>query len=98
MKPRKYPERTCLGCQEKREKRQMVRVVRSPDGEISIDDTGKKPGRGAYICPNIECLNAALKGKRLQKALEVEIPEAIWEELRCKMPLTIQTQADMPTH
>jgi len=63
-------------------KRELVRIVRSPQGDIDLDTTGKKPGRGAYICPEPECLKQAIKGKRLQKALEQNIPDEVLEKIR----------------
>ena len=80
--PRKIPQRTCMGCQAKKDKRELVRIVRSPEGEISVDLTGKKPGRGAYICPDLECLNKVVKSKRLERSLETTISEAIYEMLK----------------
>ena len=66
MKQKKIPQRMCVGCQEMKNKKEMIRVVRSPNGEISIDATGKKPGRGAYICSSKECFAQAYKQKRLE--------------------------------
>lgn len=80
--PRKIPQRTCMGCQAKKDKRELVRIVRSPEGEISVDLTGKKPGRGAYICPDLECLNKVVKNKRLERSLETTISEEIYEMLK----------------
>ncbi len=80
--PKKIPQRTCMGCQTKKEKRDLVRIVRSPEGEISVDLTGKKPGRGAYICPNLDCLNKVVKSKRLERSLETPISEALYEILK----------------
>lgn len=80
--PKKIPQRTCMGCQAKKEKRDLVRIVRSPEGEISVDLTGKKPGRGAYICPNLDCLNKVVKSKRLERSLETPISEALYEILK----------------
>ena len=80
--PRKIPQRTCMGCQAKKDKRELVRIVRSPEGEISVDLTGKKPGRGAYICPDLECLNKVVKSKRLERSLETTISEEIYEMLK----------------
>ncbi|WP_083453879.1 RNase P modulator RnpM [Syntrophomonas palmitatica] len=77
VKARKIPQRMCVGCREMKNKKELIRVVRSPEGEIALDLTGKKAGRGAYICPNLECLNQAVKGKRLQKALEHDIPAEV---------------------
>lgn len=81
-KVRKIPQRMCVGCREMKNKRELLRVVRSPEGSIEIDQTGKKAGRGAYLCPQIECFNQAVKGKRLQKALEHEIPAEILDILK----------------
>ena len=80
MKRRRVPMRMCVGCKEMRPKRELLRVVRSPSGTIKVDRTGKQSGRGAYICPRRPCLEAALKGRRLQKALSKDIsPEVIRE-------------------
>ncbi|MBR5319762.1 MAG: YlxR family protein [Peptococcaceae bacterium] len=80
--PKKVPQRTCMGCQAKKDKRELVRIVRSPEGEISVDMTGKKPGRGAYICPDLECLNKVVKSKRLERSLETAISQDIYEMLK----------------
>ena len=80
--PKKVPQRTCMGCQAKKEKRELVRIVRSPEGEISVDMTGKKPGRGAFICPDLECLNKVVKSKRLERSLETAISQEIYESLK----------------
>ncbi|NLG32458.1 MAG: YlxR family protein [Syntrophomonadaceae bacterium] len=79
---RKIPQRMCVGCREMKNKRELLRVVRTPDGNIEIDPTGKKSGRGAYICATISCLEQAIKANRLQKALEHEIPKNIIEGLK----------------
>ena len=81
MKPRKIPMRSCVGCYEAKPKKELIRVVRSPEGEISLDFGGKKPGRGAYICRDPECLKKARKGKRLEKSLECEISQEIYQRL-----------------
>lgn len=81
-KTRKIPQRMCVGCREMKNKRELIRIVRTPDGNVEVDLTGKKSGRGAYICSNVECFNQAVKGKRLQKALEIEIPDEILVTLR----------------
>ena len=78
---RKVPIRMCTGCREKKPKKQLVRVVKSPDGLISIDLTGKKSGRGAYICRDITCLKKAEKTKALQRALECEINPEVFDSL-----------------
>jgi predicted RNA-binding protein YlxR (DUF448 family) len=72
-KLRKIPQRMCVGCREMKNKKDLIRVVRTPDGAIEVDPTGKKSGRGAYLCPSQDCFNQAVKGKRLQKALEHDV-------------------------
>ncbi len=81
MKQRKLPLRKCLGCGEVKDKRELVRVVRSPEGEISLDLTGKKAGRGAYICADASCLNKARKAKRIDRAFECSVPEEVYEAM-----------------
>ena len=76
--PKKIPMRQCLGCREMKQKRELIRVVRSPEGEISLDFRGKKPGRGAYVCPNETCLKTVVKSKALERALGTPIPEDIY--------------------
>ena len=73
--------RQCLGCNEHKPKREMLRVVRSPEGEISLDFKGKKSGRGAYICRDIKCLRRARKSRRIDRNLECEIPEAVYDAM-----------------
>lgn len=82
MKQKKVPQRMCTGCMEMKPKKELIRVVRDTDGDISVDLTGKKNGRGAYVCRNIECLEKAFKAKRLQKNLEAQIDEEIYGRLR----------------
>ena len=79
--PKKIPMRQCLGCREMKPKRELIRVVRSPEGEVSLDNKGKKPGRGAYVCPGENCLKRAIKTKALSRAFGIPIPESIIEEL-----------------
>ena len=79
---KKIPQRMCLGCQERKNKKELIRIVRTPEGEIVIDPTGKKNGRGAYICPDLNCLEATIKSKRLEKSLEVEISDEGYQSLR----------------
>lgn len=74
------PLRKCLGCDEMLGKKGMLRVVKSKDGDISIDETGKKNGRGAYICNNAECLRKARKARRLEKIFECGIPDSVYDE------------------
>lgn len=81
MATRKVPLRKCTGCNEMKPKRELVRVVRSPQGEISLDLTGKKPGRGAYICKNAECLKLAKKAKRIERALECTISPQLYDTM-----------------
>ena len=78
---KKKPQRTCLGCREVRNKNELVRIVRTPEGEVIVDARGRANGRGAYICSNAECLRKAVRTKALERALKVEIPEAIIESL-----------------
>lgn len=80
--PKKIPQRTCMGCQMKRDKRELVRIVRSPEGEIAVDLTGKKPGRGAYICPDLACLEKVIKSRRLERALETAISQEVYDTLK----------------
>mgnify|MGYP000985137371 CR=1 FL=1 len=79
--PKKIPMRMCVGCREMKPKKELIRVVRSPEGEISIDLKGKKSGRGAYVCYDASCLKRALKQKQLDRALEVTITEDIAQTL-----------------
>ena len=78
MKPKKIPLRMCLGCNEMKPKKELIRVVKSPEGEISLDFTGKKSGRGAYICRSTECLNKARKARRIEKAFSCRIDDDIY--------------------
>ena len=80
MQPKKVPLRMCTGCGEMKSKREMVRVVKSPEGEISLDLTGKKAGRGAYVCRSIECLQKARKARRLEKAFSCRIPDEVYDK------------------
>ncbi len=81
LKPRKIPLRQCAGCRERRPKKELIRVVRSPEGTISLDLTGKAPGRGAYICPASECLKKAQKSKAIDRALETAVPPEVYERM-----------------
>ena len=82
---KKIPMRQCLGCREMKPKKELVRVVRSPEGEVSIDGKGKKPGRGAYVCHSAECLKKALRSNALGRSLEVTIPPEIRDQLVAEM-------------
>lgn len=76
------PQRTCMGCNEKKDKKEFIRIVKNKEGQISIDKTGKAQGRGAYICDNIECLEKVIKSKRIEKIFDMKISEEIYENLR----------------
>ncbi len=78
---KKIPMRMCVACREMTPKRELIRVVRSPEGEISIDDRGKKNGRGAYVCNKIECIQNAIKRKQLERALDANVPDEIKQAL-----------------
>ena len=79
MKSQKIPMRMCLGCNEMKSKRELMRVVKSPEGEISLDFTGKKNGRGAYLCKEAECFDKARKARRFEKSLSCRIDESVYE-------------------
>ena len=85
QKPRKLPQRQCLGCREMRNKKDLIRVVRSPEGEISLDFKGKKPGRGAYVCPAPACLAKARKSRALERAFSTAIPAEVYDQLEGQM-------------
>ena len=85
MVTKKIPMRRCAGCNEQKSKKEFVRIVRTPEGEIRLDETGKMNGRGVYLCPKKSCLQKAKKAKRLERSLEVEIPEGVWEEIKGKL-------------
>ena len=82
MVNKKKPERTCIACNEQREKNSLLRIVKSKDGTIEVDETGKKSGRGAYICKSEECLDKAIKSKRLERIFEKEIENELYENIR----------------
>ena len=75
MKEKKVPMRMCVGCREMKPKKELLRVVRSPDGSVSLDPTGRKPGRGAYVCHSADCLKRAIKQKQLERAFECALGE-----------------------
>ena len=81
MKVKKIPQRKCVGCGEMKSKKELIRIVRSPEGEIFLDLTGKKAGRGAYVCPDKECITKAYKGRRLEKALEKQVNDDVYKKL-----------------
>jgi len=82
IKNLKIPVRTCIGCKCKKPKKEMIRIIRTPDGKIEIDKTGKKSGRGAYLCDNVKCLDVAFRENSLNKSLKQDIPLPTLDELR----------------
>lgn len=84
QKKRKIPERQCLGCGERHPKSELLRVVRDPEGQISLDFTGKKSGRGAYICKSLSCLKLARRKRSIARNLECEIPDSVYEALEAQ--------------
>lgn len=87
-KKKKTPERRCVGCGESKDKRELIRVVRTPEGDVCLDATGKKSGRGAYICHSLSCFKKARKSKRIEASLNVQIPEEIYEKLENELSNT----------
>ena len=83
--PKKIPLRQCLGCREMKSKKELIRVVKSPEGEVSLDFRGKKPGRGAYVCPNPECLKKARKARALERAFSAQMPDEVYAALEEQM-------------
>ncbi|MBQ6205996.1 MAG: YlxR family protein [Oscillospiraceae bacterium] len=84
-KVKKIPQRQCVGCREMRDKKALLRVVKSPEGEVSLDFKGKKPGRGAYVCPDPACLKRARKTRALERALSVQIPPEVYDAMESEM-------------
>ena len=84
---KKIPQRQCMGCRERKNKRDMLRVVRETSGNVTLDFSGKLNGRGAYVCPNPECLKKARKAKSLERSLEIAIPEEVYDRLEKEMLL-----------
>lgn len=85
MVAKKVPMRQCTGCREMRSKRDMIRVIKTAENEICIDATGRKNGRGAYICPNMDCLKQAMKNRGLERSLKTAIPEMVYQQLEEEM-------------
>lgn len=85
QKPRKIPQRQCVGCREMKDKRSLLRIVRTPEGTILLDSTGRKPGRGAYVCPDPECLKKARKNRALERAFDAAIPAEVYDGLERQM-------------
>ena len=92
LKPKKIPMRMCVGCREMKPKRELLRAVRSPEGQVSLDTTGKKPGRGAYCCFNAECLRRALKQGQLDRQLEVKLSAEVNAQLTQTMNELLRQQ------
>jgi len=85
QKQKRVPLRMCTGCGEMKGKKELVRAVKSPEGEVSLDLTGRKPGRGAYVCPDIACLQKARKARRFEKAFACKIPDEVYERMEEEM-------------
>ena len=83
--PKKIPMRQCVGCREMKPKKELIRVVRSPEGAVSLDFKGKLPGRGAYVCSDAECLKRAKRSKALERAFSAPLPEDVWQALEAQM-------------
>ena len=83
--PKKIPLRQCLGCREMKPKKELLRVARSPEGDVSLDFRGKAPGRGAYVCHDMACLQKAIKSRALERAFGVKIPEEVYAQLTNQM-------------
>ncbi|MBQ2061085.1 MAG: YlxR family protein [Oscillospiraceae bacterium] len=85
QKVKKIPQRQCVGCRTMKDKKALIRVVRTPEGQIVLDATGKKSGRGAYLCPDTACLKKARKSHALERAFGLEIPDAVYDALEIQM-------------
>ena len=85
LKPKKVPQRQCVGCRTMKDKKELIRVVKSPEGDITLDATGKKSGRGAYVCPDGECLKKARKSRALERAFDTAIPPEVYDALAQEM-------------
>ncbi|MCL6472521.1 MAG: YlxR family protein [Firmicutes bacterium] len=93
-KVKKIPQRTCVGCREAKPKKNLIRIVRTPEHEIIVDPTGKANGRGAYICPKVECLEAAIRSKRLSRSLEIDISAEELNRIKKELEVIIESKAD----
>ena len=82
---KKVPQRQCVGCREMKDKKALLRVVKAPDGSVSLDFGGKKPGRGAYVCYSVECLKKARKSRALERALEISIPAEVYDAMEAEL-------------
>lgn len=93
-KVKKIPQRTCVGCREAKPKKNLIRIVRTPEHKIIVDPTGKANGRGAYICPKVECLEAAIRSKRLSRSLEIDISAEELNRIKKELEVIIESKAD----
>ena len=94
MKPKKIPMRMCVGCRQMKEKKELIRVVRGPEGDVSLDPVGKKPGRGAYVCRNADCLKRAIKQKQLERQLQTALTEEVSAALEEELAGLVREDAD----
>ncbi|MBQ8513908.1 MAG: YlxR family protein [Ruminococcus sp.] len=94
MKVRKIPMRMCIGCGEMKEKRELIRAIKTPEGEILLDFTGKKSGRGAYLCKSMTCFAQAQKGHKLERAFSCKVDAAVYEELQNALQREMDQSAD----
>lgn len=85
MSTKKFPQRQCIGCGEMKNKKEMIRVLKTPEGEFTLDSTGRKNGRGAYVCPSMECMKKAIKTKGLERSFKMAIPKEVYETLEKEM-------------
>ena len=93
MKPKKIPMRMCVGCREMKEKRELIRVVRTPEGEVALDATGKRSGRGAYVCRQADCLKRSIKQKQLERQLEAVLGPETAEALQAELAAALAGEA-----
>ncbi|MCI8863989.1 MAG: YlxR family protein [Lachnospiraceae bacterium] len=85
MSTKKTPQRQCIGCGEMKNKRELIRILKTPEGEFTLDATGRKNGRGAYLCPSMDCLKKAIKGKGLERSFKMAVPKEVYEVLEKEM-------------
>lgn len=85
MSTKKFPQRQCIGCGEMKNKKEMIRILKTPEGEFTLDSTGRKNGRGAYLCPSMDCLKKAIKSKGLDRSFKMAIPKEVYETLEREM-------------
>lgn len=85
MKNKKVPMRQCVGCRELRNKKDLLRILKTPDNNVIFDDTGRMNGRGAYICPSVECLKKARRTKAIERSLDISIPDEVYDAIERQM-------------